>query len=454
MHQHRWQSIEVPVTALVLDPNNVRLDVKEQSQAAIIQDLFLNEDAFRLVESFITVGYFNNDLPVVVEDSTGYVVLEGNRRVAALKFMLAPHLVPRYEKKLHHLLQNSPATDIETIEVKLAPSRDEALPLLGTLHTTQSRKPWSRLRQAYYYYAQVESGSRNPSQLALAYPQVDIPRFIAMWEMHQLAKKAPMRDQAHAAAIARRDFPITTFERIYTSKHFQNHYAITITKDGTVETRATLESLGTALVPLLEQLAMKKVDSRTLNKDSAIAELIATLPKPETMPQSPPAPITKLLPHEEPTRPTTSSKQTTAVVPNTLRCALSAPGVKRRLQELQQLPYRKYPITSADAIRSLLECALKAFCLEHNIQPKRVQGQVHLRTTLIAVKNHLETQQRRKDLVTVLNKLISDSSTYSITDQLNAANHNQHTIYGPAEIKQLWDTIEPIVRFALDPKYD
>jgi hypothetical protein len=61
---HRWPSIEVEVVSLALDPQNVRLDITERSQAAIIQDLFLNEEAFKLAESISRSGFFNNDLPV------------------------------------------------------------------------------------------------------------------------------------------------------------------------------------------------------------------------------------------------------------------------------------------------------------------------------------------------------------------------------------------------------
>jgi hypothetical protein len=450
---HRWPSIEVEVVSLALDPQNVRLDITERSQAAIIQDLFLNEEAFKLAESISRSGFFNNDLPVVTQEHGRYVVLEGNRRVAALKFMLAPHLVPRYESKLKSLLDSSDLSLLETIEVKVAPSREDADQLLASLHTTQARKSWSTLRQAYYYYAQIESGARTASDLAAAYPNVAIPTFITMWEMHQLAKSLPLSTPELEAAVAKKTFPITTFERIYVTDAFQEHFGITTQETGELLITSDPESLKESLAPLVEQIASRKVTSRTHNKEKAIKELISSMPTPKSDPSRPATTLGQLIPLQQPSNPD-NTKRSTTLVPKYIVCELPAPALARRLDELQRLPYRKFPVTSIDAVRSLLECSLKAFCAEEKILPKRKGAYVYLNSVLIAVRDELQNRKKRTDLIAPLNKLISDSTPYSLLDQLNSANHNHHSVYSAEEIETIWVAIEPIVRFALNPTWD
>lgn len=107
-------------------------------------------------------------------------MLEGNRRIAALKAILNPIVVPAYEKRIRSLLGDANIESVELITVMVAPSREEAQPLLASLHTTQARRPWSPLRQAEFYRAQVEAGKRTVKDLIQEYPDVDIPRFVRM----------------------------------------------------------------------------------------------------------------------------------------------------------------------------------------------------------------------------------------------------------------------------------
>jgi hypothetical protein len=71
---------------LVLDPRNVRLDIDvDAPEVDIMRDLFANERVLNLVEGISKVGYLTHEIPLVVERDGQLVVVEGNRRVAALK---------------------------------------------------------------------------------------------------------------------------------------------------------------------------------------------------------------------------------------------------------------------------------------------------------------------------------------------------------------------------------
>lgn len=88
---------------LRLDPNNVRLDPAIRGKAPegdIVQELFQSENAYDLARSIATAGFFTHELPTVVEGAEHWTVVEGNRRVAAIKALMNPYLVPGYQSRL------------------------------------------------------------------------------------------------------------------------------------------------------------------------------------------------------------------------------------------------------------------------------------------------------------------------------------------------------------------
>ena len=87
-----WPIVELDVLKDIrLDPKNVRLEIADAKvEADIIEDLFVNEDALGLVEGICKIGYLTHETPVVLDRQGKYVMVEGNRRLAALKSIQNP----------------------------------------------------------------------------------------------------------------------------------------------------------------------------------------------------------------------------------------------------------------------------------------------------------------------------------------------------------------------------
>lgn len=80
---------------LYLDPKNPRLADKEfalREQENILQFLWENMAVDELVESIRTNGYWSHEELFAVRESGKLVVIEGNRRLAAVKLLLHPEL--------------------------------------------------------------------------------------------------------------------------------------------------------------------------------------------------------------------------------------------------------------------------------------------------------------------------------------------------------------------------
>ena len=159
-YQEHWEERRVNISELLLDIKNVRLGTEYSSQDEIINDLFVNEDAMVILENIVQNGYFPDEPPVIVKEGNKFVVLEGNRRIVSLKAMLSPSIAPApYSARISKLMANK--VPFESIAVHIARSRDEAMEYLAAKHTKTTRKPWSALRRAYFYYAQKEQGQSD-----------------------------------------------------------------------------------------------------------------------------------------------------------------------------------------------------------------------------------------------------------------------------------------------------
>ena len=89
-----WTQRLLSVEHLKLDIDNPRFSYfskKKMNQTEIIKFLIDRFEVYELAKDIATDGYLLNEEPIVCKEGESYVVLEGNRRVAACKILLNPH---------------------------------------------------------------------------------------------------------------------------------------------------------------------------------------------------------------------------------------------------------------------------------------------------------------------------------------------------------------------------
>ncbi|HEY5235694.1 MAG TPA: hypothetical protein VIJ14_05915 [Rhabdochlamydiaceae bacterium] len=435
----QWETKTLNVTSIMLDELNIRLEDVHPSQEAIIQDLFTNYKTFDLVKSILQHGLFNHELPIVIKEDDKWTVLEGNRRVAALRTILNPKLVPQYENRIKELLKS--AGDISTlhkIEVKKAISRDSASQVVATIHTVRSRIPWRPLRQAYFYYAQIESGKKTVKQLRKDYPEADIPRFVKMWEMHRIAKSVSYDDDQTKQKVDSQNFPISTFERLYDNDIFRKKAKISFDDNGQVIIHSHQEDLKELIKKVVTDIVDRNIDSRILNRKDA-SEAKKYINELGDLGKSGDKTIAT---DYEPAK--QSDQKRKHLVPDYIVCTLSYPAINKMLNELKKIPWTKYPNASHDLLRTFLECSLKAYFEEQGMTPS-----AHLSSLITQAIKHFDTVQR--SLVQPL-KVIQGSGPYLHSqDFLNATNHNHNTFAVGKNVEDAWDQMESVLKYILSP---
>ncbi len=146
------------IDELVFDPKNPRLPTSRASadEADIFRYMLDKGNIIELMLSLSTQGYFDGEPLLVVESESGrYDVVEGNRRLAALKLLRNPSLAPIKQGTVQEVCDQAQVIP-ENVPVIIYDHRSEILRYLGYRHIT-GIKDWDSLAKAKYLSELVDT---------------------------------------------------------------------------------------------------------------------------------------------------------------------------------------------------------------------------------------------------------------------------------------------------------
>ncbi|MBX3100770.1 MAG: hypothetical protein KF761_14480 [Salinibacterium sp.] len=262
-----WPIELVDLSRLRLDKANVRIRGSVSDEDSVLAHLYQDEDVLTLVRDIARDGYFDNEQPIVYGDGDGFVVMEGNRRVSALKGLDEPQRIPAFEQRLRAAIARAEEADFPTqIRVMVAPSRESTLPVIARLHTRDSKKSWILEQQATFYYDRVLDGA-TVAELRQSYPAEagKIPRFVLMGQMVAWARAAAATDPVAVAFIDSRAFKMTTFEYLYNSSVFRKALGLIVNQDGLPSIAGRdAEFLRRLFIQIVLDMKDKRINTRNL----------------------------------------------------------------------------------------------------------------------------------------------------------------------------------------------
>jgi hypothetical protein len=156
-----------------LDPENPRLTADEQGkpQEELLEILLVRFKLVELGTSIVASGYNAFDPLVGLRQKSKVIVLEGNRRIGALKLLLNPELAPKSHRatwtELARQLDPADRKEIEKVDILTYGSRDEAnvSAYIGFRHVTSVLK-WAALEKAAYIARLIEKQKWTYPQIA------------------------------------------------------------------------------------------------------------------------------------------------------------------------------------------------------------------------------------------------------------------------------------------------
>lgn len=502
MVQDRWPIKDYDLGDLWLDPMNVRIANPRAGESSIAAYLVFAEDVTGLATDIARDGYLDNEIPVVTEEDGRMLVLEGNRRLTALKMLTGtlspddPGGEPFTDTGVDRVARRHPRELPTRIRVMVAPSRAAAQPLLARLHTSNPKKSWIREQQAVFYHAQLDRG-RTVDDLRNQFPGADdIPRFIRMGEMRDLIRGLDFEDAALRDWVLASKLPMTSFEYAYRSPEVLAALGLDFTSDGILVDDELTEAQSDALQHLLARFKDGTLNTRSLEfkagkrgsepNDARKAFLkglrsIVTGEPPE--PEDTPGDATGTDGGGAPGgddgdehgsaddegsgteeaggggasgsgsrgRGPNRGDTRTRLDMNGFAYQGSSPGMRRRFEELRQLDVASFPNAAYDLLRTVLECSGKVYLRAH--APARLQPGATLNNVLTGLKLEFASDSYVRGILNQIDAGGTRSSTaYAGTAQsLNAMNHEPDHFIRPDEVHAAWDRIKPLLPRLLTP---
>lgn len=466
MAKKGWPTRRLSVARLFLDKRNPRLGRKAGVQAPreIIQYLFDYDNVLDVADSIATHGYFENEPLLAVSEGGRYVVVEGNRRLAALKALNDPELLQgAMRNKVRRLINQTDFEQIEKVPVVIAGSRRETDRLIVVRHISKPILPWQSENRASFILSKLEEGyDENELHDELTFTEQDIQKARQTTAIAEMARALDLPPEVKTKVDNPRAKLFSTLERVFDSPVGRKFLKIDIDKDHGFRGNTTKEEFRQALSHIVKDIALGDETSRTLNKSEDIRNYfeernprsIAAKKNGEFVPDDIIRDKTTSLPDPPPTQKKTKQVHKT-VLPKNLRVLFGKhPRLADIRRELVTLNREKFPNAGAVLLRVFLELTIKDY-LERTGEMERIRERLPQNHTLKMkqlipeIMSVAEKRLNRTEIAMVKKALSYDKEApFSISD-LNTFVH--HTDF-PSErdILQFWNRTEPLFRMMLE----
>jgi len=475
---------------LHLDPENVRLDLADAKvEADILTDLFANENALGLVEGICKVGYLTHETPVVVKRGEQYVMAEGNRRLAALKVIQNPLLVPSFKSRVESLVELLPdRSALSSINVMFAPTQDDADRFVAILHTANLRRPWGPSRQAAFFRTQLESG-RTFRELVQRYPLANVGKFVFQFRVVNMFESVPYEDPELHDFTTTKSWRkgLSTLARIYESRAFRDLLGLSMDADGKLSMTVTDDVFAQVAAVIVQGMLEGSINTRHLNSVEStrfkrlMSELAAIVNADESgsaaTSSTPSAATTGHDIESDPTRteeaastgdrssepePAGHAKRPrrprhTFLDTSQIRVPDSYPlPFKHFIEELSVLDVQNHPNAGFMMLRAALEKGIKCFAEAKNVEihdtHRDRNGFVQLGHCLDWLNDYIRDAKETR-LIQVIDGVRSGKVQYYTLskNKMNAVNHNHLVAVDGDEVVALWSSIEPLMRYLMKP---
>lgn len=472
-----WPTKRLSVANLHLDAKNPRLGRETSARAPreIIQYLFEHDKALEVAQSIAARGYFPNEPLLAIKENEQLVVVEGNRRLAALKALRQPGLLEgatqRQTERLSRQIENP--DDIAKVPVTLAPSRRATDRQIAGKHVGTPVLAWQAENRASFILDKLDEGYTNDQlrdQLGFNLPHIQAARQTRA--IADMARSLDLPDEVRAKLENPRAKLFTTLERVFDSSVGRDYLLVQPDPDhGLRGTTAKTEFLR-GFMKLVTDVALGKESSRTLNTNDDIRDYFERR-SPETRPAKRrgsfvPADIiqgrsvaSSGRPPVPAGTPVKSKPVSKTVLPRDFKVRFGKDRLSDIRRELVKLKREESPNAGAVLLRVFFELAVIDYLertgelprivkkLEEKEQRKLPFGTPTLRQLVPEITRIAENKLSASDALRVKKAIRYDPSAPFTISELHGFVH-QADLPGERDILQFWIRTEPLFRLMLE----
>jgi hypothetical protein len=442
----------IGISQCLLDYRNPRLPEIQASQREAIRAMTSAQPdkILAMAEHLVNNGPNPATLPIVmpsVEDTSEfYVVLDGNRRITALRLLDTPQLVEstldqaklRKLKELSTMFREHPITELSCVVVA---SRDQADTWIQLIHRGQNLGAglveWDGQVAARY---DARKGSKPAALQVLDYVS----------KHSQLSEKARER-------IDKGKFPITNLERLIKTPYVRKKLGVDL-QDGQVVITHPEEAVLKGLTRVVDDIGSRQITVSDIKRQEQRIDYINSLSEDELPEADHPLPAAQSLGTSPPresadsvaraAEPRGFTRQRKTLVPRDCRLNIEHHRVRKMFNELKKLDLEKYPNAGAVMLRVFLELSLDDF-LEQTIRWTEQQiRNSFLAQKLTTVVNYFESNgiMTASQLAPVKKAAAGQTLLAAAVKTMHQYVHNRHFSPVASELKIAWDDLRPFIQ--------
>lgn len=437
--------LDLDIADLSLDLENPRIVGAKSQREALHKIIDDQRDKLLVLARSIVEDEGMNPMDrfLVTRDGKDFIVLEGNRRLVALKILATPSVLDdititsSLRKGFDKLAGRFDRSTVEPLPCYQLDEREDALKWIQQRHTGENGGkgvvPWSGLATSRFR-------GQNPALQALAFV-----------ETHGGLSDAQK-------GLLQQAFPITTLERLLSSRDLRKRLGFDV-KNGKLLSGLPPGELLKPMRQIVIDLADGRVNVSNLkNKAQQIEYVEKNFPKP-SLPDL--AKVTTVRPVEEigasdfkstspPPRPAkrvTRTKATTerkTLIPKRINLGIPHRRIAKIVEELQRLRVEDAPNATAVLFRVFLELSIDHFMQQHALPLRETIKGGHVRDKSLrskvieVVKFLVDSGDDAKSYKSVERAITTTNSPLSV-ELLNDYVHNRFTTPKVSDLLASWD---------------
>lgn len=407
------------VKDLIVNPENYRFDSVDTEDEAIevmLQDK--GKEIVNIATHIVDKGLDQaRDIRVIKKEGQ-YVVLDGNRRITAIKCVLNPGIVKdaKFRVKFEALNAKAKVSTLENVNCYIYPTEEASSEWVRLDHTGKNEG----VGQDSWGSPEVERFDQKfGGKLSLAMQAVDI-----------LKKNGIKIDTKRAK--------ITTVNRLFSDPFVREYMGISKNNGDLEIITAKKEAIARMSKVFKEvidnNLKVKSVYEKA-DRERFVKSLFSDKPKSTKDKQGKVTPLTQ----QAVQRSIPVDRKT--LIPKTCVLKIKQTKLNNIYHELKAIPVDDYVNAVAVLLRVFLESSSDYYLEKKTINVKKTsQHDPSLSEKLTAVANDLKLS---KDEMKVVNKATTSKNTIYSIDTFNAYVHNNKLHPSPKELKITWDEFQP-----------
>lgn len=435
----------IALSDLLIDVENPRIETSLENQREAIRAVAIQQGGklAALAKDILEYGLNPSEIPIVMPyagNDGRYVVLEGNRRITALKVLENPELIDGEVgdttfKRIRTLSNTYHGNPIDTLNCIVVADRPEANHWIELRHTGENEGAglvrWGGAETARF---RRRSGQKSPALQVLDY----------------------LEQRGDIDTETRQRVPVTSLGRVLSTPHVRTKLGIDL-RSGTIETRFDDAGVARGLKRVVEDLASGNIKTEDIYARDDRIRYIDNLPEEELPDISSPdddfRPLgTDAVSQDQGPRTTskkqrkgsTSGKSRTTLIPRGFTLSIKTPRINEIYQELRKLEIEEFSNAVSVLFRVFLELSVDAYNSKNGLGISEMDP---LNSKVLAVARDLESEGKleRKQVIPVERATQKDTFLATNIYTMHQYVHNPYFSPVPSDLRAMWDNLSVFI---------